>query len=191
MTKCSHAYHTVHRVRQNKGNPSGLLRAEVAALGPLKMVLGDLGPFFHCCFASNSCEQTPLTLEFLFSNLTISLPLGRHGAPMQCTECSREHESVCPQRPAACRAHLADHEPIRLATSGRAENIHQVCRAGRVHPQLPALSLSKEGWTVRSCQEVFLTHKACFLRYSHLLRLLFLLEREILLMVPEALVISR
>lgn len=57
------------------------VKGRVAALDPLKMVLGGLGAFFHCCFVLNAYEQASLTLEFLFSNLTISLPLGSHGGP--------------------------------------------------------------------------------------------------------------
>lgn len=141
------------------------------------MVLGGLGVFFlrydKCLQASFSHKSHNL---FLFSNLTIriSLPLRRHGGTGAC----REYRRPCTCWDLLPVAHSADREHICLATSEGALSTRWGSRAGQVHPQLLALFLSKEEWTLISCQEVFLTRKACFPRCSHLLRLSFLLWKR-------------
>lgn len=139
------------------------------------MVLGGLGVFFHCCLVLNASKQASLTPEFLFSNLTIriSLPLGRHGGPGAMQRVQKGTDVCVPTGTCCMPAHSADHEHICVTMSEPSQNIHWDRRAGQVHPQLPALSLSKEEWTLTSCQKFFLTRKACFPRYSHLLRLSF------------------
>lgn len=142
---------------------------------------GGFGGFLPLllCF-KNACEQASLTLEFLFSNLTISLPLGRHGGPdAESAEGSMSPWArggpCCTLGSLSCPwAFLPGHKWAggHRTSSGPAELARFTISC------LPSPYQKRDGlW--EELPEVFFTHRACLLMCLHLLRLLFLLWKGI------------